>query len=323
MTAVPGCRRCHTPIEASDLRCSICALAVPHEADGGAHGAVSARILRCRECAAALSYSAEAQAPRCGFCGSVMQVEQPEDPVEVAEWLVPFTVDHEAAARAVRAWLGSRGWFRPRDLSAAAAIHSMRPLHWSAWIFDADATVTWAADSDLGSGRSSWAPHSGGTTFQWRGILIPASRGLSDKETARLSGGYDLNGAMPVAQSGPLLEGGAIEAFDVQRSAARKRIVETIEAMAAHDLQTQGHIPGRRFRNVNASVLLSRLVTRRMVLPAWVAAYRYGGTVYRTIVHGQDPSVAMGEAPVSTGKILALVLGVVIAVLLIVLIASR
>lgn len=322
MTVVSSCRRCHTPIEASDLRCSICALSVPQETDG-AHAAMNARILRCSECAAAVSYSAEQQAPHCGFCGSVMQVEQPEDPVEVAEWLVPFTVDHEAAARALRAWLGSRGWFRPKDLSAAAAIDSMRPLHWSAWIFDADASVTWAADSDLGSGRSDWAPHSGATTFQWRSILVPASRGLSEKETARLAASYDLQSTVPVGQSGPLFEGGAIEAFDVQRSAARRRIVETIEAMAAQDLQTQGHIPGRRFRNVHASVLLSRLVTRRMVLPAWVTAYRYGGTVYRTIVHGQDPSIAMGEAPVSSGKILALVLGIAIVLLLVLALVAR
>jgi hypothetical protein len=317
-----ACRRCHTPLEASDLRCSICALA--REVDALGVTAQTARILRCRECAAAVSYSADAQAPKCGFCGSVMEVEQPQDPVETAEWLVPFAVDRDAAARALQGWLGSRGWFRPRDLSTASAIDSMRPLHWSAWVFDADATVTWTADSDLGSGRSAWAPHSGSAVFQWRRILIPASRGLTESETTRLSPGYAMDQAVPVAQAGEPLEGFAVEAFDVQRSAARRRIVDTIEVMAADDLRRNGHIPGSRFRNVHASVLLSRLVTRRMVLPAWVTAYRYGGTIYRTIVHGQDPSVVMGEAPVSTGKVL-LVVGAVIAVIVLIalLVASR
>jgi len=314
-----ACSRCHSPLEASDLRCSICALAVPRAPDHGEGSELRARILRCRECAAAVSYSAAAQAPHCGFCGAIMQVEQPDDPVELAEWLVPFAVDHEAAARALRSWLGTRGWFRPRDLSAAAAIHSMRPLHWSAWIFSADATVTWAADSDLGSGRSSWAPHAGSAPFQWRSIVITASRGLGEKETARLAPAYAMDRAVPVAQSGPPLEGGAVEAFDVQRSAARRRIVDTIESMAVEELERQGHIPGRRFRNVHASVLLTRLVTGRYVLPAWVTAYRYGGSVYRTIVHGQDPSVVMGEAPVSWAKVM-IVAGAFFAILALVLV---
>ncbi|HWM84388.1 MAG TPA: hypothetical protein VNO33_01095 [Kofleriaceae bacterium] len=311
------CARCHTPLEASDLRCSICALTVARAAESTGHE-LRARILRCRECAAAVSYSAEAQAPRCGFCGSVMNVEVPADPVEVAEWLVPFAVDHQTAARAVRGWLGTLGWFRPRDLSDAAAIESMRPLYWSAWIFNADATVTWAADSDMDSGRSDWAPHAGSASFQWRSVLIPASRGLTQVETARLTPGYALDRGQPVAQAGPPLEGSAVEAFDVQRSAARRHIVETIEAMAVEDLQRHGHIPGRRFRNVHASVLLSRLLTRRYGLPAWVTAYRYRGSVYRTIVHGGDPSIVMGEAPVSWSKVL-LVAGVVLAVVLLVL----
>jgi hypothetical protein len=310
------CPRCHTPLEAGDLRCSICAMAVAREADGGPR--LRARILRCRECAAAISYSAAAQAPQCGFCGAVMEVEQPEDPVESAQWLVPFSVDREAAAAALRAWLGSRGWFRPRDLSAAAAIHTMRPLHWSAWVFDADANVTWAADSDMDSGRSAWAPHAGSASFAWRGILVPASRGLVEKETARLTPGYAMDRAVPIAQAGLPLEGGAIEAFDVQRSAARARIAGAIESMAVEELQHQGHIPGRRFRNVHASVLLSRLVTRRFVLPAWVAAYRYRGSVYRTIVHGQSESIVLGEAPISWSKV-ALLVGVALAVVLFIL----
>jgi hypothetical protein len=311
-----ACGRCHTPLEASDLRCSICALAVPRAADG-AGPTPRARILRCRECAAAVSYSAAAQAPHCGFCGAIMEVEVPEDPVEAAERLVPFAVDRDGAVRALRSWLGSRGWFRPRDLSGAA-IDSMRPLYWSAWIFDADATVSWAADSDAGSGRSAWAPHAGSAAFQWRTILIPASRGLRDEETARLAAGHALEGAVPVEAVAPL-EGGAIEAFDVQRSAARRRIADAIEMMAVRELQSHGHIPGHRFRNVHASVLLSRLVTGRYVLPAWVTAYRYRGSIYRTIVHGQDPSIVIGEAPLSWTRITVLI-AVVLAVLALVLV---
>ncbi len=306
-----SCARCQTPLEESDLRCCICALAVPGAA-GGSVGAVRARILRCRDCAAAISYDAEKKAPRCAFCGAVMEVEEPVDPVETAELILPFAIDRADATASLRGWMRSLGWFRPGDLSSAATVEQLEPLHWAAWIFDADARVSWTADSDADSHRSDWAPHAGSARFTWRNVVVSASRGLSGKETARLTPRYLIDGARSIAQAAG--EDGARETFDTQRSAARAKIVSAIESIAEAQL-TQGFIPGRRFRNVHAAVLLERLTTRRYLLPAWVLAYRYKGSLYRSVVHGQDSSLLLGEAPISWAKILLLV-GVIAAVVL-------
>jgi hypothetical protein len=299
-----SCARCQTPLEEADLRCCICALAVP-AAGGAAPPAVRARILRCRECAAAVAYDAERKAPHCAFCGAVMKVEEPIDPVEEAELILPFAVDRTRATGALRGWMGSLGWFRPGDLSAAATVEKLEPLYWAAWIFDADARVTWTADSDADSRRSSWAPHSGSARFTWRNVVVSASRGLSGKETVKLTPRYLIDGARPVAQAADV--DGARESFDTQRSAARARIVAAIESAAEKQLSEGGFIPGSRFRNVHASVLLERLTTRRYLLPAWVLAYRYKGSLYRSVVHGQDESLVLGDAPVSWLKIVLVV----------------
>jgi hypothetical protein len=307
------CARCETPLEVADLRCCICALVVAGGGTGAAAATqVRARILRCRECAAAISYDAEHQAPRCAFCGSVMEIEEPTDPVEEAELILPFSIDRGEATSSLRGWMRSLGWFRPGDLSSAATVEKLEPLHWAAWIFDADARVTWTADSDADSRRSSWAPHSGEAAFTWRNVVVSASRGLSGKETVKLTPRYLIDGARPVAQAADIA--GAREGFDTQRSAARAKIVSAIESIAEQEL-THGHIPGSRFRNVHAAVLLEKLTTRRYLLPAWVLAYRYKGSLYRSVVHGQDSSLVLGEAPVSWAKILLLV-GVIAAVVL-------
>ncbi|HLU68766.1 MAG TPA: hypothetical protein VKZ63_20940, partial [Kofleriaceae bacterium] len=235
--AADPCRRCGTPLELADLRCCICALPAPAQASGARDERPVARVLRCQECAAAIAYAAEHQAPSCAFCGSVMEVEEPVDPVEEAELLLPFTVERDAARAALRRWLRSLGWFRPSDLSSSATIESLRPLHWAAWIFDADADVTWAADSDAGAGRSRWAPHAGSARFTWRDILVSASRGLTSRETSRLAGGYRLDSAVRIGEAGRAagagaIEDDAIEAFDTQRSAARRLIVSTVEGIA-------------------------------------------------------------------------------------------
>jgi hypothetical protein len=305
-----NCVRCQTPLEESDLRCCICAHAMPAPVSGAPVTAVRARILRCRECAAAISYDAERKAPRCAFCGAVMEVEEPVDPVERAELVLPFAIDRANATASLRSWMRSLGWFRPGDLSSAATFEKLQPLHWAAWIFDADARVTWTADSDADSGRSDWAPHSGSARFTWRNVVVSASRGLSGKETVKLTPRYLIDGARTAAEAAG--EDSARETFDTQRSAARAKIVAAIEAIAEEQL-TQGSIPGRRFRNVHAAVLLERLTTRRYLLPAWVLAYRYKGSLYRSVVHGQDSSLVLGEAPVSWAKILLLV-GVIAAV---------
>ena len=51
-------------------------------------------------------------------------------------------------------------WYRPSDLATASTLDQLRPIWWASWIFDANALVSWTADSDHGNRRSSWAPPS-------------------------------------------------------------------------------------------------------------------------------------------------------------------
>ncbi|MCE9577413.1 MAG: zinc ribbon domain-containing protein [Deltaproteobacteria bacterium] len=322
VAAVEHCARCASPLEEGDLRCAVCARVCDAAATAVA-AAPRARILRCASCNAAVAFVAEVQAPRCGFCSAVMHVEQPVDPVERAAYALPFRVSREAAQATLRAWLGRRGWLYPKDLVSAAAVDSMAPLHWAAWIVDATATISWSADSDHGSGRSAWAPHSGMVEMSFDGSLVPASRGLTQAECGYLTARYDLATAHPIAQVAPVDgEDPLIEAFDAQRSAARRIVVDAIEATAIHRLQ-QGTIPGSKFRKVRVGVLLRRMRTHRVAMPAWVLAYRYRGTAYRAVIHGQDPALITAEAPYDPWKIGLLVVGgLAIAVLILVLIAS-
>lgn len=301
------CRRCRGPIEEGDLRCAVCAMAT-----GFQRAAVQqaiARILRCDGCGAALAFSAEVGAPRCAFCAAVMHVEQPTDPVEVAERALPFAVSPEQARASLGVWLSSLGFFRPGDLASGSSVENLRALAWCGWLVEAEALVSWTADSDAGSRLSSWAPHSGQTQMRFSRMLIPASRGLVLAECQRLVPQYDLRGLVPAANLG----GGAlVEQFDVQRSAARGIVVDAITRTAADRLQQERHIPGSRFRNVRPAVLLRSLRTERVALPVYVLAYRYKGKSYRAIVHGQDARHTFGDAPYSYAKI---ALAIVVALL--------
>jgi hypothetical protein len=318
-----ACARCQTAIEDGDLRCSICAFPVP-VATRAVDGPLYAQVLRCGECAAAVAFSAEAQAPRCGFCGATMAIEQPVDPIETARLRVPFSVEREAAKAALGGWLARRGWFAPPALSREAVLESLTPLSWAAWLVNADALVTWTADSDAGARRSNWAPHAGEVPLAFHDIIVPASRGLRGPECRRLIPYYDVRRAVGI-EGTPLVEGeveSTIESFDAQRSAARRYVQERIEAAAKVRVEPQ--IPGRRFRNVRVACLLERQTTERIALPVWVMAYRYRGEPYRALVHGQHADIVVGRSPLDWRKVGWLVaIALVICALVAIFVVSR
>jgi hypothetical protein len=314
---VNDCSRCSTPLETGDLRCAVCALVVNVASDpvSKAH----AEILRCTDCGAAVAYDANQQAPKCGFCGAVMKIEQPIDPIEVANLQLPFAVTRDQAQLALRTWLGHRGFFAPKTLGDDAVIETLQPLCWAAWIVNAKALVAWTADSDHDTRRSRWAPHSGKVSIEFGNICVSASRGLDQVECARLVPYYDLSHVVGISEEIPGEVPAMTESFDAQRSAARATVHRVIEAVAKARIRHA--VPGSTVRNVNVSCLLERQTTDRIALPAWVLAYRYRGSPYRAIINGQRADQVFGSSPTDAMKVVMLVaagLAIIVAIIAIV-----
>ena len=302
------CSACGTPLERGDLRCAICGKSAPARLNNLATTEV-VKILRCTGCGAAVAYDPKKQAPGCSFCDSVVEIETLEDPMEQTGGYLIFTVTPEEAKAQLQQWLSSLGWFRPSDLSSTARVQELKPLWWVAWVFDADALVSWAADSNHGGRRSAWAPHAGTAEIAFDDVFASASKGLSAKEVGVLASGYDLTTARPNPEGA---ENATIEQFDVQRSQARKQVLQTLNEMARQRVQ-RSEIPGSKFRNLQISLVLQNLVTRRLSFPAYVMAYRYKGQLYRLVISGQDKTLLCGNAPYSQAKIIAVACAVIAA----------
>jgi hypothetical protein len=312
------CERCATPLERGDLRCAVCGLGAPPQQDTERGAELGVQVLRCTGCSAALVYDAERAAPRCAFCDEELELEQVLDlPEEVRAW-VPFAVELDAAQAALRRWLGSQGFFRPPDLAARARVEELQPVYFPAWVFDARAEVTWAADSDAGSWRSSWAPHSGTCHLTFDDIPIPASRGLTLAEQRALAQHYQI---VDLVREDPPreLSGRALlhEAFDTQRSFARARILSSIRELARDHVERH-EVPGSRVRKVGVSMKLEGLETRRVALPAWILTWRYDDRLYRAVVHGVRDDVVHGGLPLSWVRVFLVAASVLFLVLLVV-----
>ena len=303
------CERCSSAIESDDLRCPVCNLSCPAAKREDRPGA-EVEILRCSGCGAAMTYEVRRRAAACAFCGSVLEAEHPEDPLEEARLFLPFTVDRMGADAAFRAWLGSLGWFRPGDLKSDARLETIQPLRWIGWVFDARAVVSWAADTDIGSRRSDWAPSAGRAELVFDDVAVPASRGLTHTEAHHLLASYDLSSATDTDDG---VVDATVERFDIPRSVARSRLIEVVEQLSRRRLRTD-HIPGNRIRNLHTATVLRGLAAQRAAFPAWVLAYRYRDRLFRTVLSGQDAACLKGEAPYSAGRIAAVVAAAAAAV---------
>lgn len=304
-TEITPCARCKSPLEPDDLRCAVCALPVPHPPLSVVRDEF-ARVVRCDECGAAVTYDVDRQRPTCAFCGADAHVETRRDPLECADSYLPFTVDSSTARTALRTWLRGLGFFRPRDLASAAVLDDLQPLYWVGWTFDVEALVSYAADTSQGARRSAWAPHSGQRSATMHSVLVSASRGLTPEETAALFPDFDLRHGQPTphgpdASSGSDTSAFVVEHFDVQRSAARQIITDSVVEHARG--LAREWLPGTRVRKLSVAVLAKKLYTRRYGFPAYVLAYRYRGKPYRALIHGQNPDRVVGKAPWSLARL--------------------
>jgi hypothetical protein len=187
------------------------------------------------------------------------------------------------------------------------------------WVFLADALVSWAADSDYGRRKAPWAPHAGQMEMPFRDILVPATRGLTEAETTHLTPSYRLETARETPEGAD--DEAVVEQFDIRRSAARQRVAEAMGRLAEDGVKG-GPLPGSRFRNFAAAILLRRLQTLRYAFPAYVAAYRYRGRLFRTVISGQDATSVLGSAPYSPWKIAGAIGGAALLVVLLVVVLS-
>ncbi len=316
LTLIDRCEVCEALVDVEDLFCANCGTEVPDQGRAKTHRlAIEAKNFQCRGCGAAMNYDAKAQGLKCPFCGSLDLVADASQGILAPEFVLPFRLDRNEAEDRLRSWLGSSFW-HPLDLRAGAQLTELRAVYVPFWVFATHVSTHWTYDtSRVPFGASaSWYPVSGHRLAEYSDLWVPAGAGLDTRETNAIFP-FDLNDA--VAPDQVDLANVTVEQFSVSRRYARPLAQERLEALEKAVLAAEANA-GTRNHHVNC--LMTGATSRPGLVPVYVLAYRYKGTLYRYVVNGQTGN-ATGTAPLSLvrfGGVMGLVLLAIVIIILLV-----
>jgi DNA-directed RNA polymerase subunit RPC12/RpoP len=273
---------------------------------------VARRELHCDSCGANLTLPESALTISCPFCAS-NKVNLHPAPSDVLRprYLIPFSLEKQTIRLNAQTWLG-KGWFHPSELSASAVIDRFHGIYLPFWTFDAFIIAYWKAqvgyerqESYYDSSSKTWKTR---TVIDWRwedgqvaldadDLLIPGSSRVSRILLERL---LPYNLEQLTVYNPDYLAGWEAQAYDIDLPGAwdtGKSIMREQAKQACYNDIRSAHV-----RNFSMKADFSNEAWRYILLPVYLAAYRFEDKVYQVMVNGQTGVVA-GQKPVAWWKI--------------------
>lgn len=280
------------------------------------------RKIECRTCAAITDLDPGVYAGTCAFCGSPQVGEVQSRGAVRPESLIPFLVDRDRAAALFDRWLGKL-WFRPSDMRRLARLGQVRGIYLPCYTFDAQADSSWTAMAGYHyyetqtytaqeNGRTvtrtrqvqktRWVPASGHHSGFYDDVLVGAGRGLEPKELAAVEP-FATQALVPYRPE--FLAGFGAEEHGMEPRDAWPRAEATLHGRERAACAAQ--VPGDTHRALDVHTVLTRQTFKSVLLPVYVAPWRYRDRAFRVVINGQTEKVA-GTAPWSVVKIVLAVL---------------
>jgi DNA-directed RNA polymerase subunit RPC12/RpoP len=283
---------------------------------------------RCRQCGYAFSFPTTRHAGPCPSCASPV-VQDPAALRAIAPGAVlPFVIGEPDGRRLVRDWLHSL-WFAPSRLAREARSGGrLEGLYVPHWTFDARSASRYAGRRGdvyyetriverVVDGRRvrqavqvpkiRWTPVQGRVTRDFDDLLVTAGAELPRHLVERLEP-WDLQGLK--AYSPDYLSGFSAELYALPVTDAHEQARAMMRALIEQDVRFD--IGGDQQVIERLDITLSNETYKLVLLPVWVAAFRFLGKDYRVLVNGRTGEVH-GERPWSLFKIaLAVLVGLVV-----------
>ncbi len=289
-----------------------------------AHELPPAPIARkCEACGFEFTLPAGRHAGACPACASPA-VHDPATVRAIApDGVLPFVIAEPDARRLVRDWLHGL-WFAPSSLAREARTASrLEGLYVPHWTFDARAETRYVGRrgdvhyetrivQEVVGGRPvrravqvpviRWTPVRGRLVRRFDDLLVAAGAELPSRLVVRLEP-WDLQGLE--AYDPAYIAGFAAELYTLPVGAAHERAKEAMRARIEQDVRLA--IGGDQQIVERLDVTLDEETYKLVLLPVWIARFKFLGKDFRVLVNGRTGAVR-GERPWSIAKIATAVL---------------
>lgn len=283
------------------------------------------RVIACQSCGAQTELAADAQATRCPFCDTPVVTDTGTHRHIKPRAIIAFALTEREARGHMGKWLG-RLWFAPGGLKEYARKgRTMDGIYVPYWTFDARTNTDYRGSrgddywetktvrrngetKNVRTRKTRWRNVRGHVARAFDDVLVLASRSLPKRYTDALEPWNlsELTAYQPEYLSGFLAEGYQVELND-GFGEAKKIMEQIIRQVVRRD------IGGDKQRISHLDTETKVVTFKHVLLPVWMAAYKYRGKTYRFVVNGQTGKV-MGERPYSAVKIaFAVLAGLIIA----------
>ena len=278
------------------------------------------RVIACPSCGAQTELDETIQATECPFCATPVVTDTGLHRHIKPKALLPFALKEQEATEAMKKWLAGL-WFAPNKLKKYARKDSrMNGIYVPYWTYDADTKTQYEGERGddyyvsrrvIRNGKSTtvrerqtrWSRRPGTVERVFDDVLVLASRSLPHKYTDALEP-WDIKELQPYRAE--FLSGFRAEAYTVDLDEgydeARRKMTSRIKQDIRRD------IGGDRQRIHDMRTDVRDVTFKHILLPVWIAAYKYNGKSYRFVVNARTGE-AQGERPWSPWKIGFAVMG--------------
>lgn len=286
------------------------------------------RDLSCPNCGARIEMGGNLHSGQCPFCATPVVLDNGTARRIKPQGVLPFALTEAQAHQAMEDWLGSL-WFAPSGLLAYARRgRKLTGIYAPFWTFDARTRTDYSGQrgdyydekvyvTQNVNGRSQrvaqqvrrvrWRHLSGQVSRDFNDVLVLASTSLPRDFGDGLAP-WDLSQVMPYRPD--YLSGLAAEGYTIALSDGHRTARQEMAGVILSDARRAIGGDEQRVEQLRTDHMDETF--KHILLPIWIAAYRYNGKGYRFVVNGQSGRVK-GERPWSIWKIAAAVIAVLIA----------
>ncbi len=279
---------------------------------------VDVRTTSCPSCGAQVEFDGVTYAKECPFCATPVVTDTGTRRHIKPQAVLPFVMTEDQARAEMVKWMGSL-WFAPSALvEYARKGRALSGVYVPFWTYDANTQSRYSGQRgefyyetrtvsvvvngrretrDEQVQRTRWYSASGHVARDFDDVLVMASKSLPSRLGNELTP-WDLSALQPYAPD--YLAGFSAEGYTILLEDGYQMAQAQMNSVIQRDVMRD--IGGDVQRIDSLQTDYSDETFKHVLLPVWMAAYKYNGRSFRFLVNGQTGEV-QGERPYSAWKI--------------------